>query len=88
MLYRPSREESEDVIRKLAETYPKFFLKFHNSGFPLKKDIIQDIINNGFPVANELFISSGIKAILGYQYQLKAEASLNGLISMARQWLL
>src|SRR5215510_5611624 len=43
MGYRPSREESEEVIRQLAATYPKCFFEDPKLRQPLKKTIITDL---------------------------------------------
>jgi sRNA-binding protein len=75
-MYRVSREESEDLIRKLAEAYPKCFFEIPQQRRPLKKNILADLEREGFPAASEL-LSAGIEWYMshfGYQHALTAGA--------------
>jgi sRNA-binding protein len=83
MTYRFNREENEDVIRKLAEQYPKCFFVDPRQRRPLKKNILADLQNDGFPAAYEL-MSAAIEWYMShfsYRYALEAGAKridLNG----------
>ena len=83
MTYRFSREENEDVIRKLAEKYPKCFFVDPRQRRPLKKNILADLQNDGFPAAYEP-MSAAIEWYMShfsYRYALEAGAKrvdLNG----------
>jgi sRNA-binding protein len=74
MSYRPDREETEDTIRLLAERYPKCFFVDPRQRRPLKKNILADLQNDGFPAAYEL-ISAAVdwyQSHFSYQYALEA----------------
>jgi sRNA-binding protein len=76
MNYRINREESEEVVRKLAESYPKCFFVDPKMRRPLKNNILADLQKDGFPAAYEL-LSAGLhwyQSHFGYQYSLQAGA--------------
>jgi sRNA-binding protein len=53
--YRPTRDESEEIIRMLCEHYPKCFFEEPRRRLPLKKNITTDIIKDGdFDVSPEM----------------------------------
>jgi len=76
MHYRINREESEEVVRKLAEPYQKCFFVDPKMRRPLKNNILADLQKNGFPAAYDL-LSAGLdwyQSHFGYQYSLQAGA--------------
>jgi sRNA-binding protein len=83
MSYRPDREECEEAIRMLAERYPKCFFEEPRQRLPLKKNILADLQNDGFPAAYEL-LSAAVDWYMShfsYRYALEAGAKrvdLNG----------
>ena len=48
-MYRPTREETEATIEKLAELYPKAFLINPRDRVPLTKNITIALQNDGAP---------------------------------------
>jgi sRNA-binding protein len=77
MLYRRNRTDSEEIIAMLAKHYPATFFVQSNLRRPLKKDIIEDVIAEGFPAAREL-IEAGVdyyQSHLAYQYALTTGVS-------------
>jgi sRNA-binding protein len=74
MTYRPNREESEEGVRKLVETYPRCFFEQPELRWPLKKGIIDDLVKDGAPMAPELITASveWYQTHLGYQLCLLA----------------
>jgi len=76
MSYRPSRDETEDVIQQLADRYPKTFFLVPQQRKPLKKNIVTDLQRDGAPFAHEL-LSSAVdwyQSHFGYLYALQAGA--------------
>jgi sRNA-binding protein len=45
-----NREQVIHVVKLLAERYPKCFFEYPHLRRPMKKNIIDDILNDGFPV--------------------------------------
>ena len=83
MTYRPTREENEDVIWMLADRYPKCFFADPRMRRPLKKNIVADLQQDGFPVAYELMTAAvgWYQTHFGYQHSIEAGAkriNLNG----------
>jgi sRNA-binding protein len=74
--YRYNREESEAVIRMLAEKYPKSFFVDPRLRRPLKQNILVDLERDGFPVAHDLITAAvdWYKSHFGYLYALQAGA--------------
>jgi ProP effector len=78
-----TRQESEDVIRMLADRYPKCFFQEGKLRRPLKLDIISDLQNEKAFLDHEL-IAAGIEwyqSHLAYLHSLQAGArrlDLNG----------
>ena len=74
MIYRVNREESEEGVRILAKTYPRCFFEQPEQRRPLKKNIIDDLIKDGAPMAPELITASveWYQTHLGYQLCLLA----------------
>jgi sRNA-binding protein len=74
MTYRPTREESEHVIEKLATEYPKCFYTDPQLRQPLKKTIVADLQKDGFPAAQELLMAAidWYQSHFAYQYKLEA----------------
>jgi ProP effector len=83
MSYRFNREESEDVVHQLAETYPKCFSVDPRMRRPLKANILSDLQKDGFRAAYEL-LSAGLDWYVNhfaYQHALETGArriDLNG----------
>jgi sRNA-binding protein len=73
MSYRPSREESENIIHKLATDYPKCFFEDPKLRQPLKKSIMIDLEKEGLPVARELLEAAvdWYQSHFAYQYALE-----------------
>jgi ProQ/FINO family len=73
---RPSREESEAVVRMLVEKYPSAFFEDPRLRRPLKNDILRDLQEDGFPVARELMVAGvdWYMSHFGYQLALQAGA--------------
>jgi ProP effector len=81
--YRPDRYESEQLIQMLVETYPQCFFEVPRQRRPLKKNILNDLINDGFPVARKPLgcAIDWYQSHYGYHYALQAGAEridLNG----------
>jgi len=75
-MYRPSREETEAVIKQLTVAYPKCFFEIPQLRRPLKKNIVADLHQDGFGVAPEL-LSAAIcwyESHFGYQHALQPGA--------------
>jgi sRNA-binding protein len=77
MTYKRDRYESENVIRKLGNEYPKCFFEDPKLRQPLKKTIITDLKKEGFPVAQELLVPAveWYQSHFSYQYALQTGAS-------------
>jgi sRNA-binding protein len=76
--YRPSRAESESVIRMLAEHYPKCFFEEPRRRLPLKKNITTDIIKDGdFDVSPEMIEAAvgWYESHVGYDYAMSIAGS-------------
>jgi sRNA-binding protein len=75
--YRPTREESENIIRLLIEHYPKCFFENPKQRRPLKKNIETDIKNdtdlNVGPDAIDAAVA-WYRTHIGYDYALAAGA--------------
>jgi sRNA-binding protein len=54
MNYKPTRDESENVVRMLCDQYQKTFFQIAKQRRPLKPNIIDDLRKDGFPVETEL----------------------------------
>jgi sRNA-binding protein len=83
MMYRFTREETEDTICKLAEAFPKCFFEDPQLRRPLKKNILVDLEQAGFPAAHDLIRAAldWYESHFGYLYALHAGAKridLNG----------
>ena len=76
MAYRPDRDESEHIIRMLVDRYPQTFFEEPRQRQPLKKTILDDLINDGFPVAREPLNAAvdWYQSHFGYHYALQAGA--------------
>jgi sRNA-binding protein len=76
MLYRPGRDETEAVIGNLAKHYPQTFFLVPQQRRPLKKTIVDDLIEDGFPVAREPLMAAvdWYKSHFGYRYAMQAGA--------------
>jgi sRNA-binding protein len=74
MPYKYSVEEKNDVIRKLAEQYPKTFFDNPKLRVPVMKNVVTALLRDGFPMANELISESvdWYMSHLSYQYNLEA----------------
>jgi sRNA-binding protein len=74
--YRYSREESEAVIRLLAEKYPKCFFENPRIRRPLKPNILVDLERDGFPAAHDQITAAldWYRSHFGYLYALQAGA--------------
>jgi sRNA-binding protein len=82
-LYRYTREETEELIRFLAERFPKCFFEDPRLRRPLKKNILADLEQAGFPAAQDLTRAAidWYQSHFGYSYALHAGAKridLNG----------
>lgn len=83
MAYKPTRQDSEEVIQMLVDRYPKCFFEDPKLRLPLKRTIVADLYNDGVPRAREL-IAGGVEwyqSHFGYLYNLQAGAKridLNG----------
>jgi sRNA-binding protein len=58
MTYRPTREESEHVIRMLCEAYPKTFFEDPRLRRPIKRNIAADLQEDGFAATYELVMAA------------------------------
>lgn len=78
--YQP-RYESEQIVRMLGEKYPQCFFENPKLRRPLKKDIVDDMINDGFPAAPALLTAAvnWYQSHFGYHYALQAGAERIGL---------
>ena len=76
MNYKFDRQEREDSIQKLADTYPKCFFVSPPLRRPLKKNIVADLQKDGISISAELIDATinWYQSHLGYQYCLKAGA--------------
>jgi sRNA-binding protein len=72
--YRPNREESEAIIRMLADRYPKCFFENSRLRRPLKRNILADLEQAGFPAAHDLIRAAvdRYEGHFGYLYALQA----------------
>jgi sRNA-binding protein len=82
-LARPSREESEHIIRMLVDKYPQTFFQEPRQRRPLKKDIVIDLQDDGFAVAPGPLKKAvdWYQSHFGYHYSLQAGSpriDLNG----------
>jgi sRNA-binding protein len=74
MTYKFSPDEKNEVVRKLADQYPKTFFEIPRHRVPLMKNVVTALRQDGFPVAGEL-VSETIDwymSHLSYQYNLGA----------------
>jgi sRNA-binding protein len=83
MIYKPTRQETEDVIRMLADSYPKCFFEEQKLRRPLKHNILADLHADGIPLAREPVEAAvgWYQGSFGYLYSLQAGAKridLNG----------
>lgn len=80
-MYRPTREETEAAIEKLAELCPKAFFINPRDRVPLAKNITIALQNDGAPLAPELLHAavSWYTSHLGYLYALEAGAKRVGI---------
>jgi ProP effector len=84
MIYKPTRQDSEEVIRMLADRYPKCFFEDPKLRRPLSNDILTDLQQKEtVPVAKELLVAARdwYQSHLAYLYSLQAGAKridLNG----------
>jgi sRNA-binding protein len=83
MTYKFSPEEKNEIIRKLAEQYPKAFFDNPKLRVPLMKNVVTALQRDGFPAASELISESvnWYQSHIGYDYQLQAgrkRIDLNG----------
>jgi sRNA-binding protein len=78
--FRPTREDSENVVRMLVENYPKCFFDNPRQRRPLKKNIAADIIADKIlEVTDELIIAAidWYKTNIGYAgYALSVPGAL------------
>jgi sRNA-binding protein len=74
--YRFNREETEEVIRMLADKYPKCFFADPRQRRPLKKNLLADLQGDGFPAAYELLSAAleWYQSHFSYRYALEAGA--------------
>jgi sRNA-binding protein len=70
----PSRTESEDTIRMLAEQFPKCFFEDPKMRRPLKKDILADLQRDGLLAPSFRSAVGWYQGNFGYQYTLQAGA--------------
>jgi sRNA-binding protein len=72
MYYRPDRDESEGIIGNLVKHYPQTCFSVPQQRRPLKKTIIDDLVNDGFPVAHEPLAAAidWYQSHFGYQHAL------------------
>jgi sRNA-binding protein len=76
MIYKPTRQETEDVIRILADSYPKCFFEDQKLRRPLKHNILADLHADGIPLAREPVEAAvgWYQGSFGYLYSLQAGA--------------
>src|SRR5215208_5780384 len=69
-----NREDSEHIIRLLAERYTRCFFEIPQQRRPLKKTIVNDLEHDGFPVSHDLLIAAvdWYRSHLGYLHVLQA----------------
>jgi sRNA-binding protein len=70
----PSRTESEDTIRTLAERFPKCFSEDPKMRRPLKKEILADLQREGLLAPSFRSAVGWYQGNFGYQYALQAGA--------------
>jgi sRNA-binding protein len=70
----PTRTESEDTIRMLAERFPKCFFEDPKMRRPLKKDILADLQHDGLLASSFRSAVGWYQGNFGYQYALQAGA--------------
>jgi sRNA-binding protein len=85
MAYRPTRDETEDCIRKLAHEYPSAFFDDPQKRIPLKINIASDIVKDGFGATYDelVWVLGWYQRHFGYQHNLVAGAKrvdLNGKV--------
>jgi sRNA-binding protein len=68
----PTRSESEDAIRMLAERYPKCCFEDPKMRRPLKKDILADLQREGLLAPSFRSAVGWYQGNFGYQYMLQA----------------
>jgi sRNA-binding protein len=75
-MHMTSRDENEQIVRLLADRYPKCFFTNPRLRKPLKKEIVADLHKDGVPVAYELLVLAvnWYQSHFGYQYALQAGA--------------
>jgi sRNA-binding protein len=84
MIHKPTRLDSEEVIRALANSYPKCFFEDPKLRRPLKHNILADLEKDGVPFARDLVVAA-IEWYTGnvrYLYGLQAGSKridLNGV---------
>jgi sRNA-binding protein len=79
MIYKPTRQDSEEVIRMLADRYPKCFFEDPKLRRPLSNDILTDLQQKeAVPVAKELLVAARdwYQSHLAYLYSLQAGQSV------------
>jgi hypothetical protein len=54
MIYKFSAEEKNEVIRKLADQYPKTFFDNPRLRVPLMRNMVTALQKDGFPIVGEL----------------------------------
>ena len=84
MTYKFSRQQIEEAIRKLADTYPKCFFEDPKLRRPLKHNILADLQKDGVPLAQDLTTTAVefYQSNFSYQYSLHAgnkRIDLNGV---------
>ena len=78
---RLDRNETEELIAKLAQLYPKCFFQLPQQRKPLKKNIVDDLMQDGCSIASEALphIMTWYESHFAYQYALQAGAKRLGL---------
>jgi sRNA-binding protein len=76
MAYKFDRQELEDSIQKLADTYPKCFFVTPPLRRPLKKNIVADLQKDGIAIPAELIDATvnWYQSHISYQYNLQTGA--------------
>jgi sRNA-binding protein len=74
--YHPDRDESENIVRMLVDNYPQTFFQEPRQRRPLKKTIVNDLIEDGFAVAREPLEAAvqWYQSHFSYHYALQAGA--------------